>query len=257
MDGDLAAGHPGQDLAQGRQVEHVGEALAIGLDEDRERAVAAGHGQQVGRSLALLPERRPGPRPAARQQERAGRVLAEARREQRGVGDLRDDEVLDLVGVREEQVLDAGEIALGQADRDPVVGPDGLDLGPHPLAEASLERQRPRRVDARPERRQEAQPPIAELVAEALDHDPPIRRQGAGAVALVLEVGDEVLGGERIEVVPLRQPPKRRLPTAVTSRQVALDLADELAEGLAELDRPADGVAVPERQLARLARERA
>ena len=66
VDGDLAALHAAQHVAQGRQVEDVGQALAVRLDEDREAAVAAGDGEQVGGPLALLPERGPRARPAAR-----------------------------------------------------------------------------------------------------------------------------------------------------------------------------------------------
>ena len=179
VDRDLAARDARQDLAQRRQVEHVRQALAIGLDEDRERAVARGDRQQVGRALALLPERRPRPGPAARQQQRPGRVLAEPAREQRRRRELADDEVLDLVRLREQQRLDVVErgVALGQPDRDAVVRPDGLDLEPEPLPDARLERQRPRRVHAAAERAQDAQPPVAELVAEALDDDPLVGRQ--------------------------------------------------------------------------------
>ena len=41
VDGDLAPRDAAQHLAQRRQVEHVGEALAVRLDEDREAPVAA------------------------------------------------------------------------------------------------------------------------------------------------------------------------------------------------------------------------
>ena len=47
VDGDLAPLHAAQHVAQGRQVEDVGQALAIGLDEDREAAVAGGDREQV------------------------------------------------------------------------------------------------------------------------------------------------------------------------------------------------------------------
>ena len=130
VDGDLAAGDPGQDLAQRRQVEDVAQALAIRLDEDREAAVAAGDREEVRRPLALLPERRPRAGPAARQEQRPGRVLAEPAREQGRGRELADDEVLEIVRLREQQRLDPVQwrVAFGQPDRDPVVGPDGLDL---------------------------------------------------------------------------------------------------------------------------------
>ena len=60
-------------------------------------------------------------------------------------------------------------------------------------------------MDASTERCQEAQPPVPELVAEALDHDPPVGRQRAGDLELVLEIGDQVLRGQRVEVVALHE----------------------------------------------------
>src|SRR5204863_7304902 len=104
------------------------------------------------------------------------------------------------------------------------------------------------------ERRQEHEPPVAELVAESLDDDPPVGRQGAGRVALVLEVRDEVLGRQRIEVMALPEPVEDGGPAAGTPGQVGLGCGDELAERPTQLDWPADRVAVPPWQLARDAR---
>ena len=106
MDGDLAARDAAEHLPQRRQVEDVREDLAVRLDEDREAAVARRDREQVRGSLALLPEWRPGPGSAPRQEQSAGGVLPEARREQGAAGDLADDELLQLVGLREQQRLD-------------------------------------------------------------------------------------------------------------------------------------------------------
>ena len=254
MDGDRSTADAGQHLAQRRQVEHVREALAVGLDEDREAAVARGDREQVRRALALLPERRPGAGSAPRQEERAGGVLPESGREQRAVGDLGDDEVLDLVGVREQQLLDAVELGLRQSDRDAVVGPDRLDLGPEAIAEATFERQRPGCVDPAAERRQHDEPPVAELVTEPFDDDAAVGRQGADGVALVLEVRHQVLGGPLVEIVAALEPGDDPTSTTRAVGEVVLDLPDEGSDRPAELDRSTDGVAVPERQLAGLAR---
>ena len=78
VDGDLAALDAGQDVAQRGQVEGVREDLAVRLDQDREAAIAAGHGEQVRGPLPLLPQRRAGAGSPARQQQRTGRVLPEA-----------------------------------------------------------------------------------------------------------------------------------------------------------------------------------
>ncbi len=84
---------------QAREIEDVAQALPVRLEQDRELAVARRDGQQVGRPLALLPQRRATTRPAARKQQGAGRVFPEAGGEQRRGGHLRDDQLLDLLGV--------------------------------------------------------------------------------------------------------------------------------------------------------------
>ncbi len=203
---------PAQDLAQGVEVEHVGQALAVRLDEDREAAVARRDLEQVGGALALLPERRARPGPASRQQQRPPRVLAEARREQRRAPARLDDQVLDLVGVGKSSasISASGGVALGQADRDPVVRPDRLHLDAEALAEPRLDGQRPRRVDAAAERAEDHEPPVAELVAEALDDEPPVGRQGARDLALLLDVRDEVVRRVLVEVVALAEPRRER-----------------------------------------------
>ena len=96
--------------------------------------------------------------------------------------------------------------------------------------------------------------PVAELVAEALDDDAPVGRQGPGGLALVLEVGDEVLGGQLVEVVLLPQPGQRSRPARGPPAEVGFDLPHERPERPAQLDRPADRIALPERELPRLAR---
>jgi hypothetical protein len=104
-------------------------------------------------------------------------------------------------------------------------------------------------VDAGAERRQQAHAPVAELVAEALDHDRAVVGEHAGGGHLLLEVGDEVAGRPGVEVVLGAQP--RHLGVTVLLR-ASTDLALEGADRPAELRGAAGTVAVPERQLARL-----
>src|SRR5439155_18373807 len=115
-------------------------------------------------------------------------------------------------------------------DRDPVVRPDRLRLDPESLPQPRLDRQRQGRMDAAAERRQDHEPPIAELVAEALDDEPPIRRQGARDFALLVEVGDEVVRGELVEVMLVPEPARERATAALPARQVALGSAQEAAD---------------------------
>ena len=52
---------------------------------------------------------------------------------------------------------------------------------PSDVAQARAERHRPRRVHARAERRQDADAPVADLVAEALDDDRAVGRDDAAS----------------------------------------------------------------------------
>ena len=84
--------------------------------------------------------------PAAGQQQGPGRALAEAGREQRGLRQGGDDELVDVVGV--DQQLVEGQLVggLGQADDDAVVAPHRLDRHVVPLHQPPLDGHRPRRV---------------------------------------------------------------------------------------------------------------
>ena len=76
---------------------------------------------------------------------------------------------------------------LGQAQDDAVVAPQHLH-GQVGACEPLLERERPRRVHARAERREDADAPVADLVGEALDHDRAVVGDRAGRLALLVEV---------------------------------------------------------------------
>ena len=235
---------------QGRHVEHVAEDLAVRLEDDRERAVLAGDGQQIGRLLALHPQRRALAGPAAGQQQGTGRVLAEARGEQCRATELGHQQVLDLLRLEQERRLDRGAIrldALRKTHGDAVVGPDRLDLEPVPFAQSGLDGHRPWGMDAPAEWGQDGDPPVAELVAEALHDDGAVGRQGTGHLTLLAQVGDEVACRQLVQRVILPNPGLGRL------RAHRFQLAQEGTDGPTELHRSADGIAVPERHLAGLA----
>ncbi len=119
-----------EQLLQRGEVEDVLQALAVRLEDDRERAVLACDLKQSLRLEPLLPERRPLAGPPARDQQRTARVLAEVRAEERGGRELAHHEVLDLRRVDDQLVGGRRRVGVGQVDRDAVVGPERLDLEP-------------------------------------------------------------------------------------------------------------------------------
>ena len=120
---DLAGVQAAQQLLQARHVEHVAQALAVGLEDDREVRVAAGHLEQVLGLQALLPQRRAPARVGARDQQRARGVLAKARAEQGRAAELGGDRLLDLLGVEQHQLRRRGQrlelvrVEVGQVQR--------------------------------------------------------------------------------------------------------------------------------------------
>ncbi len=229
-----------QQVGEARHVEHVAQALAVGLQHDRELRVALGDLQQRLRLQPLLPQRRALAGIGARDQQRPAGVLAEPRAEQRRAAQLADHAVLDLVRVDQDEVGAGRLVGVGQVDDDPVVGPDGVRLEVVLVADLGAQRQAPGGVHAAAERREDAQPPVADLVAEALDDDRAVARHDAGRVLLLAQERDQVLGGQVVEVVALLQ-----------RGGVLLDRpAGERADRLAQLARAPDAVAAPERHRA-------
>ena len=83
-------------LGEPRHVEHVLEALPDGFQDDREGPELAGHLEQLGGALALLPQRGALAGAAPGQQQRARGALPEPGGEQRGAAHLVGDDLSDL-----------------------------------------------------------------------------------------------------------------------------------------------------------------
>src|SRR4051794_21605271 len=195
---------------------------------------------------SLLPQRLAFARVGARDEQGAGGVLAEARAEQRAAAELADDAVLDLVGVDEDELGARRLVGVGEVDDDPVVGPDGIGLEAVVVADLGAEREAPRGVDAAAERAQDAQSPVADLVAKALDDDRAVAGEDAGGVLLLAQELEQVGRGARVEVV-----------LALEDLRGLVDRpARERPDRLAELLGPADAVAAPEGHGARSAGRR-
>ena len=199
--GQLAPVELRQQLLQARHVEHVAQALAVGLEDDREVGVALGDLEQRLRLEPLLPERRAAAGVGARDQQRARGVLAEARAEQRARAELGDDLVLDRLRVEQHEVRARRLVRVGQVDDDPLVRPDRVGLEPELVTQPRAERQAPRGMDAAAVGREHAQAPVADLVAEALDDDGAVGRDDARRVLLLAQVVEQVARRQLVEVV--------------------------------------------------------
>ncbi|EYF00597.1 Hypothetical protein CAP_0412 [Chondromyces apiculatus DSM 436] len=201
----LAALDPPQKLLQRRQIEHVPQTLPVRLQQHRECAVARRHRQQVCCPLPLLPEWCALPGHPPRQEQRPPRALPEARREHRRPSQVRHQQVLHLVHLRQELVRIQRLRRLRQPDHHPVVGPVRLDLQPQLRLRPRHHARRQRRVHPPPERRQDAHPQVAHLVLEALHHHRPVARHLPRRRCLLVHVPHQPLCRSRIEPVLLAQ----------------------------------------------------
>ena len=166
----------GQQLDQAGQVEHVAQALAVGLEHDREVAVLLRDLEQRLRLQPLLPQRRALARARARDQQRAGGVLAEARAEQRRAGELGDDASSTSSGSISTRSAPGGSSASGRWTMIPSSDQIASDSSPSSSRIRALSASPQAAWTRPPNGRQHAQPPVADLVAEALDHDRAVGR---------------------------------------------------------------------------------
>ena len=232
---------------QRRDVEHVLQALPRRLQQHRERRVLAGDGEEVCGALALLPQRRALVGTTSRQEQRTPGALAEPRREQGRLRQRRDDDVLDVVGIDADRIGGKLVGGLGESQHDSVVTPHRLDGDAGVVGEMALDGHRPRGVDGCAERAEMPDPPVADLVTEALDDYRAIVGDDPRGFGLLDEVLQQVARCQLVEGMVVTKPARRGL------RRRLAQLAYEGAEGPAQLEWPARAVAVPERHLARFA----
>ena len=95
----------------------------------------------------------------------------------------------------------------------------------------------------------DADPPVPELVGEALDDHLPVGGQSAGRRLLIMQIVDQVVGGPVVQPVT----EQHRLGVLGTHR---CELADEAADGVTQFGRTTRCVALPERQAAGHTRSR-
>ena len=184
--------------------------------------------------------------PSTRQQQRPRRALAEAGGEQRRLRQRRHHQLVDVVGVDDEIGQRQLVGGLGQAQHDAVVGVHRLHRDVVALEQPAFDGHRPRSVHRHTERAEDAHPPVADLVAEALDHDGAIIGHRTRCLRLLLQVEQHVVRGQGIERVVGHQRRQRTLGRQRTR------LALERTQCATQLEWPAGSIAVPERHLPRL-----
>ncbi len=178
----------------------------------------------------------------ARQQQCARRAFAEPGGEQRRTAHLGGDDRFDLVGVEDEQLGARRRVlGVGQPHDDAVVGCGRFLVDAVALAQPSRHRQRQRSVHPKSVGGVQDDPPVAELVAESLHHQRGVRRHGTGGLPLVVDQLPQVVGRIVVET-------HCRTTLGEVIAAQAGQLTGEGADRSAELGRPADAVAAPERQ---------
>ena len=188
---------------------------------------------------------------AARQQESAGGGLAEFCGEERRRAELANDEVLDGGGIGEKKVRVGRFVDVGEAEDEAVVGGHGFDVGTAGGRDLCGGGHSPGSVDAIAEGSEDADAPVAELVADALDDDVAIIWNGGGYICLIGEELEEIFGGLGVEVVFADEAADGRV------RREGAEFADERADAAAEFEGTASADRHARRAFCRAGRERA
>ena len=236
-----------QDFNQGGHVKDVAQALAIGLEQQRERGIARGHAEQIVGALAQLPQRRAGIGAAARQQQRAAGSLAKAAGKERRRAELAQHELHGFGRLNEEPVGIGRLVGVGKAEDKAVVAPERFNFRAAGGADARADRHGPGNVDAAAEGREDADAPVAQFVAAALDDDGAVVGHCAGGGFLIGEELEQVFGGAGVEIVLGDEAGERG------GLGQGAQFADQRADAAAELERAAGAVAFPEGHFAGLA----
>ncbi len=185
-----------EDRGQAGEVEHITQALPNGFGHNGEARVATGHSQQMGGTLALLPQGTPLTWIASGEQEGSRRTLAKTAGEERRTADLAGDHSLDVRRVEGDEIGDGPGCrvieGVGQAQHDPVIGIHHLRIDVVVVTQSRGEGQGPGSMDLRAERRVDDDPPVAEFVPKAFDHDGAVIGKSSRRLALLGQIGDEV-----------------------------------------------------------------
>ena len=204
--------------------------------------MAAADLQQIAAAQPLQPQRRPLAGLAARQQQRRA-AFCRKRRANRGCRPIRRGSTLprspasgrrtDPGSARPCRSGGSGCRRRGAA----------LRLIAEPLPQPRLQRQPQRQVQPRPERAEQDHLPVAELIARRLDEQRASRSAGTGGDQLPRDVMAEIAGRGGVEE-DIRAAASR----AVRGVEAVRQLAEERADGQAEIVAASAAFAAPERR---------
>ena len=150
-------------------------------------------------------------------------------------------------GFDEEPVGIGRLVGVGETENEAVVAPERFDLGSAGGTDAGADGHGPGNMNAAAEGREDADAPVAELVADALDHDGPVVGDLAGGGFLIGEELEQIFGRVGVEVV-----------FGDEAREggglgQGAQFANQSADAAAEFERATGAVAFPEGHFARLA----
>ena len=178
-----------EQLLQPRHVEVIVQALAERLGHDGEVRMPAGDLKQVAAAQPLQPQR--GAACPAWSAAAAGRGAAFWRKrqgEQGAVGQLFQDQRLDVLRRQAVEQVEHRLVGVGQADQDAVVVVQALRAVAEPLPQPGFQRQPQGQVQPAAERAEQDHLPVAELVARRLDDQGAVGGQAAGGGELPADV---------------------------------------------------------------------
>ena len=159
----------------------------MGFEKHGEIGIARGDGKEIRGAFSLLPEGGADLGTAAREKKRARGGFAEFRSEQGCGAELANDEVLGCRWIGKQEGGVRGHIGVGEAENEAIVGRHGFDVGSAGILNLGGGGHSPGRVDAIAKRRKDADAPITELVADALDDDGAVIGNRCGGGCLVGE----------------------------------------------------------------------
>ena len=181
------------------------------------------------------------------QKQGAAGGFAKTAGEEGGGTKLAQDQAHGFGGFDEEPVGIGRLVGVGKAEDEAVVAPEGFDFGTAGGTDAGADGHGPWNVNAAAEGREDADAPVAELVADALDDDGAVVGDLAGGGFLIGEELEQVFGGVGVEVVFGDEAGEGG------GLGQGAEFADQRADAAAEFERAAGTVAFPERHFAGLA----